>query len=364
MVLPSKEDFNFKECKFGRDLCWLITPKLQGVKWTKQNSRFRSAIVRQFDNLVISQGFRKFTNFGEQPLFEPWDDSFWPCEARLKLDGSLFIVSKFNGELIIRTRGSVDTSSMKNAEELPELIAKYPKAFDNELLNTQCYSILFEWTSPKNIIVLKEHDEPTLTLIGVTDHLTAAYPTQDFLDAFAEHIEVGRPQKFTFDSFAAVCENVKGWQDAEGVVLFSSDYQTLKKIKADRYCYLHKLASGFSTINGVLDAYLSAPELYATVNEFFKYIEDTADFEIASSNVGLITEVIEARNRAYAKKAAAETYVKKQLPPTLSIAERAKMITAKFSNDQYSRAFAFNAMHGKHNDVLKKTIIAEAKGYE
>lgn len=361
MVLPSTEDFNFKECRFGGDLCWLITPKLQGVKWTKQNARFRSVIVRQFDHLVISQGFRKFTNFGEQPLFEPWSDSYWPCEARVKVDGSLFIVSKFKGELIVRTRGATDTSGMKNADELPVLMQKYPLAFDNALLNTECFSFLFEWTSPKNIIVLKEHEEPTLTLIGVVDHLTAEYAMQKDLDDYSMVIGVDRPRRLTFDSFADCIAEVKGWQETEGVVLFGSSDQTLKKIKSDRYCYLHKLASGFSTINGILDAYLAAPELYATVEEFFKYIEDTADFEIASSNHDLIKRVVDARNTVFQKKAEVERFVKTQLPEPYSVAEKAKMIMGRYGNAPFEKAFAFNALHSKETDVLSKAIIAEAK---
>lgn len=361
MILPSTDEFNFKECRFGKDLCWLITPKLAGVTWTKENSRFRSVIVRQFDNLVISQGFRKFTNFGEQPLFEPWEESFWPCEARLKLDGSLFIVSKYNGELIIRTRGSTDTVTMKNADEVSAFIKQYPKAFDNELLNSECYSLLFEWTSPKNIIVLKEHEVPTLTLIGMAEHLTAEYPTQDFLDDLAITIGVGRPQKYIFDSYNELVKTVKPWTDSEGVVMFSSDYQVLKKIKADRYCYLHKLASGFATINGILDAYFSAPELYSTVEEFYKYIENIADFEIAENNKELIERVIHARNAAYAGKELAEHFVKYNVPPTLPIADRAKEITRRFGNDSIMKAFAFNALHRKETDIIKKAIIAKAK---
>lgn len=364
MILPSTEDFNFKECKFGRDLCWLITPKLQGVKWTPQNARFRSVIVRQFDHLVISQGFRKFTNYGEQPDFEPWNKSYFPCEARLKIDGSLFIVSKYNGELIIRTRGSVDTSGMKNADEIQTFIEKYPQAFDNDLLNTECYSVLFEWTSPKNIIVLKEHEEPTLTLIGIVDHLTASYCSQDYLDEFACKIGVCRPVKFTFNSLDELINEVRPWLSSEGVVLFSPDGQILKKIKSDRYCHLHKLASGFSTVNGILDAYLSAPELYATSEEFFKYISDIADFEIASSNIGMIELVICARNAVFNDKAKVELFVATKIPEFLSIAEKAKMIMNLFGPDPFLKGFAFDALHGKNTEsLLKKAIIAKAKEY-
>ena len=124
MKLPNKEEFNFKDCVIAGDECWLITPKDMSVKWNDENTRFRSCVVRKSDNFVISQGFRKFTNFGEQPAFEPWKDC-WKFEARHKLDGSLLIVSRYKGQWIIRTRGTVDARQLPNGHEIDLLIEKY-----------------------------------------------------------------------------------------------------------------------------------------------------------------------------------------------------------------------------------------------
>ena len=121
MKLPNSEEFNFKDCIIADDECWLITPKNMGVKWTDENARFRSCIVRKSDNFVISQGFKKFTNYGEQSAFEPWDDS-WKIEARHKLDGSLLIVSRYKGEWILRTRGTIDARQLPNGHEIDLLI--------------------------------------------------------------------------------------------------------------------------------------------------------------------------------------------------------------------------------------------------
>jgi hypothetical protein len=86
MKLPTTEEFQYKDCVIAGDDCWLITPNHIGCKWTDENARFRSCIVRKSDNFVVSQGFGKFTNFSEQPDFQPWDKS-WKFEARHKLDG-------------------------------------------------------------------------------------------------------------------------------------------------------------------------------------------------------------------------------------------------------------------------------------
>lgn len=86
MKLPDPNQFHFKECTIAGDECYLIHPKDMATDWTDENSRFRSCIVRKSDNLVVSQGFRKFVNLGEKPAFETWNfgNKF---EARRKLDG-------------------------------------------------------------------------------------------------------------------------------------------------------------------------------------------------------------------------------------------------------------------------------------
>jgi len=80
------EEFKLKDCLVAGDECVLITSKGMGTKWTKENARFRSCIVRKSDGKCISQSFPKFKNWGEDPEFQPWDSS-WPVDARHKLDG-------------------------------------------------------------------------------------------------------------------------------------------------------------------------------------------------------------------------------------------------------------------------------------
>jgi hypothetical protein len=197
MKLPTTEEFTFKDCVIAGDDCWLITPNHVGCKWSDENARFRSCIVRKSDNFVVSQGFLKFTNFSEQPDFQPWDKS-WKIDARIKLDGSLLIVSKYKGEIICRTRGTVDARQMANGHEIDLLIKKYPYVFNETLL--ELCSFLYEWTTPSNIIVLREHDEPTLTLIGAVFNNNCQLFSQDMLDTLALRQGVNRPQKYEYNS--------------------------------------------------------------------------------------------------------------------------------------------------------------------
>lgn len=292
MKLPNPEEFNFKDCIIAGDECWLITPKNMSVKWNDENARFRSCIVRKSDNFVVSQGFRKFTNFGEQPAFEPWDNS-WKFEARHKIDGSLLIVSKYKGELIVRTRGTIDARQMPNGHEIDVLIKKYLNVFDFGNCETSTLSFLFEWTTPSNIIVLREHDEPTLTLVGIVSNNKCRYYPQNILDTLADELHVNRPQKYEYNSIEECILDVAAWQGKEGVVLYSPDGQTLKKIKADEYCELHKLATGIKNVSNVLDVFMESPK-FTNFNDFYKHIETLLDFEIAEKCKPFIQEITDA----------------------------------------------------------------------
>lgn len=349
MILPDSESFEFTPCVIAGDDCWLIQPKRIGVTWTDENARFRSVIVRQSDNHVISQGFRKFVNFHETPAFEPWDPA-WPIEARHKIDGSLLIVSKYKGELIVRTRGSVDCKKMANYAEIPALIEKHPLAFDNIRLRQEKSSFLYEWTSPSNIIVLREDDKPTLRLIGVVDHNTARYESQEELDWIASCIDVLRPTPYEFKDICECRSSVLAWKGKEGVVIYSPDGQTLKKFKATEYNDLHRLAAGLSTIGGILETYMNGPEYFTSANAFREYVETVADFEIADRNMPFIERIINAFNNVLVDIETSQEFVNKMLAdePHLTVAEQAKSIIANLEKRRH--AFGFNHLHKRPND--------------
>ena len=86
MILPDPAEFNIKDCIIAGDECILVTPKQISVKWTDENKIFRSSIWRKSDMYPVSLGFKKFTNLGEQPTFEPID-SHTDFEFVRKLDG-------------------------------------------------------------------------------------------------------------------------------------------------------------------------------------------------------------------------------------------------------------------------------------
>jgi hypothetical protein len=357
MKLPDTEQFKYKDCVIAGDECWLITPSDMSTKWFDDNARFRSCIVRKSDNFVVSQGFGKFTNFGERPDFQPWDNS-WKIEARHKLDGSLLIVSKYKGELIIRTRGTVDARQLGNGHEIDLLIEKYPDVFDFGYVDTYRNTLLLEWTTPSNIIVLREHDEPTLTLVGVVDNETCEYYDQKFLDTAAKIIGVNRPQKYEYNSIEECIFDVSAWAGKEGVVLYSPDSQTLKKIKADEYCELHKLATGIKGINQVLDVFMASPK-FVEYNEFYKYIHDTLDFEIAEKCKDFIGEVTEAYGKVVHTITQMKIYVDSNVRFLDTRKEQAMQLQLKYKEVYLAIAFKVLDNQDIEDKFIKKAMERE-----
>jgi len=268
--LPDSDQFNLKDCIIAGDECVLITPKGMNVEWNDENKIFRSSIWRKSDMHPISLGFKKFTNMGEKPLFEP-NDNDTDLEFMRKVDGSLLIVSQYKGELIVRTRGTTDATQLPNGHEITILKEKYPRVFDNLWLASENYSLLFEWTTPTNRIVLKESEQPTLWLIGIVIHkesdkdffltftgvtqFSYKYFTQFELDQQAIFMGVSRPERYELN-LQNVTEYLKDKESIEGVVIYSNNGQTLKKVKTPRYLYMHRVFTGVKTVDHLFDLFV------------------------------------------------------------------------------------------------------------
>jgi hypothetical protein len=354
MILPNKEEFNFKDVVIGGDECWLITPKDMATKWFEENSRFRSCIVRKSDNYVVSQGFRKFVNWGERPEFEPWDET-WKFEARHKLDGSLLIVSRYKGEWIIRTRGTIDARQMPNGHEIDILMKKYSKFFECEW--DEGYSILFEWTTPTNVVVLREHSEPTLTLVGMIRNDEGEYDTQTFLDIFALKYGFERPIKYEYNSISECLADVEAWTGKEGVVMYSPCGQILKKAKSEEYKELHKIRTGITGINQIVDLFIVSPR-FTEFDEFFHYMETSIDFEVAEKCREHIHTVVQAYSNVVAKILMVEIALK-AMPADYTRREQAIEIQQRW--EDWRKSAAFVLLDGKplEDKLIRIAILHE-----
>lgn len=348
---PDSEDFVLRPCTLGGEKCVLVFPKKASVVWNHQTKYFRSSIWTETGKLV-SASFRKFTNLGEQPEFEPLNIHSALTYVR-KIDGSALIISRVNGELVVRTRGTHCASIMENGDEIPYLQKKYPKVFQSPLLESG-HSLLCEWYSPRNIIIERELAEPGLWLTGAVRHEDYSYLGQDELNQLALDLAVPRPEQLSYPNLQTMREDVAQWSSGEGIVIYGNNGQTLKKVKALRYLRLHKLKSELSSRANLLEYYVSLglPE-YET---FFDIIKNTFDFELATQLQGEISKVSQAGKQVEKLLTHMRQFVR-ELAHCTTRKEQAKQIMQAYGGEKNSRAgMGFKLLDGKpldSSDYLK-----------
>lgn len=337
IALPDPDQFNIKDCVIAGDECVLVTPKDMSVVWNEDNKIFRSSIWRKSDMHPVSLGFKKFTNLGEQPAFEPMDD-YEDLEFVRKMDGSLLIVSQYKGELIVRTRGTIDASQLENGHEIEFLKNKYPDVFDNFWLDYERYTLLFEWTTPTNRIVLKESEEPTLWLIGIVSHRADSfdirkpynYFTQEELDIQANFLRVSRPERYTLN-LQNVAEYLKDETSIEGVVIYANGGQILKKVKTPRYLYMHKVFTGIKTVDHLFDLFVEYGQPQR--ENFETLLATNFDWELVVALKALMDELYNKIRLITYKLMQINVYLNNSDFIALDRKEKAQKILELFPND-------------------------------
>ena len=259
--------FRVEPKQLGSETVFLVNPKEIDVPWTQDNLIFRSSVWSE-DGAPVSLSFKKFFNWGEKPDLIPLPDPSEHCEFYTKIDGTLLAVSKWKGQLIVRTRGTVDASAQPNGSEIPLLMKKYPKAFEFEE-ETSTATRIFEWTTPTNKIILDYGKEPLLWLIGIITHSDYSYASQTVLNFMAAMLEVLRPERHQFNTLSEMLKEVQTFEDKEGVCVYSGNGQIIHKVKSLKYLMMHRFKE-HATPKAVLELFLEqgCPS-YQAFREFF-----------------------------------------------------------------------------------------------
>ena len=252
LSIINTESFHVNDVVVNGELMYLVIPKEMGCVWTQENKIFRSS-VWSFDGELISAGFFKFVNLGENPEVFPVPTSLKNATVMAKVDGSALIISKYKGEFIIRTRGTVDASKMeKNGHEIEifkkEILSKLSEHDTNDTWN---YSLIFEWTSKLNKIVIDYGEVPQFFFIGAVNHEDYSLWTQKLLNEYAKLLSLVRPETYTFTTLTDLVENVNLWKGREGVVIYHKNDQEIHKCKAMDYLIKHRFKSNATLENTI-----------------------------------------------------------------------------------------------------------------
>ena len=345
-------DATFPDLGFEQEAV-LVQPPHIATKWTSENKIFRSSMWT-LGGRLISAGFPKFTNWGEQPEFEPLDIT-GDLTYMEKLDGSLLIVSIYQGKPIIRTRGTFDARCLENGHEIDFLMQKYPKAFDIPNLST-LGTYLYEWETPTNRIVLNRFEEPTLSLVGFIWHEDYSYMQQWQLDNLAESLEVPRPKVIHLNGLDHAEDWAKEFEGGEGVVVYSEDGQNCKKVKTDWYKARHHLKDAIDSNKALVRTFLSSGA--HTEQEFFAHIEKILDFETATYALPRIKEVAKLYINFIETTAEINAYVDNLANMEYSRKEAAIDIQDRF-RPRWQQQIAFASLSGKplKTEFLEKFLI-------
>ncbi len=212
-------------------------------KWNFFELVSRGLVLDKDTAEVVARGFDKFFN---------WFEGGRVAKGHIvsiteKVDGSLGILYRQQGQYRITTRGSLTSEQGEWATQFLN------DNYDLTGLDDH-YSLLFEIIYPDNRIVVDYGDREDLVLLAIRNRHTG-----DFLPFFPDVYELGAqygftlPHVYTFNDVTQLIEQT-GILDAnaEGYVVEFSDGNRFK-FKSDRYLELHKLITSL-TFKNVLKA--------------------------------------------------------------------------------------------------------------
>lgn len=243
----------------------LVHPRKNKFDWSDNERWLRSVVVRASNGTIVSTGWPKFGNDGEfaedshrlRQALERGE----PVRFTYKEDGSLCIRDVVDGQVMMRTRGTM-WGGERGDDGLPSFgerfaaVARqrYPQLLDPSW-HAHGASLLFEYVGPDNRVVVR-YNESDLILLGIVDHTKLEWcegVRRPVIRSWPETAEFAQREGLraaeTADlpmSITAVVSAVEG-RRAEGIVVRcrrtpeSGEDQILVKVKSAWYLANHRM---------------------------------------------------------------------------------------------------------------------------
>lgn len=348
------EQFMVHQQVLNGEIFYLVQPQHIGCKWTQANKHLRSSVWDSDGNLV-SAGFPKFVNWGENPNNFPVPTSLKDTTIVEKVDGSLLIVSKWFNKLILRTRGTVDATKLDNGRELELFMQKHGKECEyllDRYPTGASYSLLFEWVSPNQRIILNYGDQPEWYLVGAVNHEDYSLMKQSDLDYIASEYGFKRPTVYAFPTIANLMSDVEQWKGKEGVVIYSGQDQVLHKVKSFEYLKKHRFKSE-ATLENTLELYLNAGR--PSYNDFSTQLQTTFDYECFEMVRGYVSDIYDASKIVDKIVDGFNIFVNDTLRPLATRREQAEKVLESYSTTNRA-SMVFAILDGKtlSTDQIRK----------
>lgn len=214
---------------------WLViftykTKATYDNRWNWFERVSRGLIMNARTGEVVARPFDKFWNYHER---EGFDDKT-VIDVRDKMDGSLGILYRLNGEYRVATKGSFDSEQALWATQWLRDMNVPLDGLSSDL------TLLFEIIYPGNRIVVDYGRMESLVLLAVRDRRTGAEKSPEDVDRLARVLGLNRPQcsgLVPLGVLTKASENLsvsrEGW-----VVMFHDGSRC--KIKGSEYLAMHR----------------------------------------------------------------------------------------------------------------------------
>lgn len=226
-------------------------------RWNAETMQCRGLIIDD-QNRVVARPFAKFFSYEQLNGIVPHE----PFEAYEKLDGSLGVLYRIDGQPCMASRGSFVSEQARRATEIYR--RKYRRVSLDEKM-----TYLFEIIYPENRIVVNYGDMEDVVLLAVIE--TESGIEQPLPD-------IGLPVVKRYDGlrdFAELLAQQDGTREGF-VVRFQSGQRV--KIKFDEYKRLHKLLTGVNPKH-IWEALQNGDDLGQLVervpDEYFQWVRAT-----------------------------------------------------------------------------------------
>ncbi len=368
MVLPSE----FKTIEQDGEILVVPTRGVGNSTWYDWNSRWLRSMHLSEDGTIISCGWPKFMNLnegvGEYKVTEKdiLDRAGKDLIATLKIDGSLLVRFVHNGKVRFRTRGSLGVF-VDNAHEVKQFCEENPRLLDPKLLPG--LSVLFEWVSPDNQIVIK-YKQPHLFLTGAVVY-DRNRPWHDArlrllsmkeLKQIQEDLEVELVHHYELHSKSEVADLIQDLQtnrEIEGFALRFDNEQQLVKVKGEHYFILHALRSNLTT-NKLIELWIcwNRPKYAEYAQEFISIY----DYECWTWAMPAVSSMFDGVREANGIVAHVKAFVdgNSYLPRK----EFALLSQKRFNQLRLALCFTFYDHREVENKTWSKLVIQHCKQFE
>jgi RNA ligase len=241
---------------------WNYTEKVQYEGLWDEVTLSCRGLVTDDRAVVFARPFKKFFNM-EEGKHTPTSE----FEVFEKMDGSLGIMFKYNGEVICATRGSF-------ASDQAVWMSKFAKEYNYQDIIVDGFTYLFEIIYPENRIVVNYGDQERLVLLGIIKTESGEEVPYDDISFDGWDIVNKYDGIRDYSELKSKIDN-----NAEGFVVRFSNGDRMK-IKGEEYLRLHKVMTNLSTTavwevlsnGGSMDDLLKdvPDEFYGKVKEYEK----------------------------------------------------------------------------------------------